>query len=116
MIFPTANFTGAEQLQVQLKECSFYCNLQAVDLLLLKWDAAYRKLEAAEAAYEASGQKKRPQHRLGRCGCSGMHATTCSCPSRPLATGRVWLPGGKVASQALACFHAVHFEVSSLPD
>ena len=48
-----------------------------MDLLLLKWDAAYRQLEAAEAGYEASGLKKRPQHRLGCCGCSGAQCMAC---------------------------------------
>ena len=48
---------------------------QAVDLLLLKWDNAYRKLDLAEAKYEAGGRKERPTHRVGRCGCSGVRTS-----------------------------------------
>ena len=51
---------------------------QALDLMLFKWDNAYRMLEIAEANYVADGKAKRPKHRLGCCGCSGspfaMHA------------------------------------------
>ncbi|KAK9819243.1 hypothetical protein WJX81_003710 [Elliptochloris bilobata] len=42
-----------------------------VDLLLVKWDQAWTKLASAEGAYEASGCKRRPQHRTGCCGCWG---------------------------------------------
>ena len=37
---------------------------QAVDELLWKWDTAYGRLHAAEAAYEASRCQKRPAHHL----------------------------------------------------
>lgn len=45
--------------------------LQAVDLLLMKWDSIYRNLTIAEATYQANGETKRPRHKLGCCGCSG---------------------------------------------
>ena len=45
--------------------------LQAVDELLWAWDASYGKLQAAEAAYKATGCKKRPAHYLKRWRCRG---------------------------------------------
>ena len=46
-------------------------NLQSVDKLLWKWDAAYSRLLRAEAHYEAGGCAKRPTHRAERCGGPG---------------------------------------------
>ncbi|BDA42899.1 probable CSC1-like protein ERD4 at C-terminar half [Coccomyxa sp. Obi] len=46
-------------------------NHKALDMLLFKWDDAYRLLEIAQANYLASEKTKRPTHRLGCCGCSG---------------------------------------------
>lgn len=45
---------------------------QEVDGLLGKWDAAYANLLRAEWRYERSGCSKRPRHRTGCCGCSGV--------------------------------------------
>ncbi|CAK0783273.1 hypothetical protein CVIRNUC_006472 [Coccomyxa viridis] len=44
---------------------------KAVDELLWKWDTAYGRLHAAEAAYEASGCQTRPAHHLKKWGCRG---------------------------------------------
>jgi hypothetical protein len=49
---------------------------QEVDLLLAKWDQAWAKLAAAEGAYEASGCRRRPQHRAGCCGSWGPRRAT----------------------------------------
>ena len=48
---------------------------QEVDGLLGKWDAAYANLLRAEWRYERSGCSKRPRHRTGCCGCSGVPLT-----------------------------------------
>ena len=45
--------------------------LQAIDLLLFQWDAAYRQLEQAEVRYEETGCSQRPAHRMRCCGCTG---------------------------------------------
>ena len=45
--------------------------MQAVDELLWKWDTAYGRLHAAEAAYEASGCQTRPAHHLKKWRCRG---------------------------------------------
>ena len=55
---------------------------QEVDLLLAKWDQAWTKLASAEGAYEASGCKRRPQHRVGCCGCWG--ALPATQPATPI--------------------------------
>ena len=55
--------------------------MQAVDELLWKWDAAYGKLQAAEAAFEASGCKRRPTHHLKKLRCRGL-APTDPCHMR----------------------------------
>lgn len=52
--------------------------MQAVDELLWKWDAAYGKLQAAEAAFEASGCKCRPTHHLKRLRCRGLRSLALS--------------------------------------
>ena len=44
---------------------------QAVDRLLLQWDAAYARLQAAEARFEAGGRTRRPTRRMGACGITG---------------------------------------------
>ena len=50
-------------------------HVQPIDCLLDKWDAAYRNLELAETKLANSKDKKRPTHRVGCCGCRGMHAS-----------------------------------------
>jgi len=47
--------------------------MQPIDCLLDKWDAAYRNLELAEARLVSGKNKTRPTHRMGCCGCRGMH-------------------------------------------
>ncbi len=42
----------------------------------MKWDDAMRRLEIAEAAFEASGCTQRPTFRLGWCGCCGERVDT----------------------------------------
>ena len=45
--------------------------LQPVDQLLVKWNAANAKLEAAEQAFVKKGKKERPLARVGGCCCCG---------------------------------------------
>ena len=88
-----------------------HCESQEVDLLLIKWDAAAKALEIAEAAYEASELTTRPTALIGGCCCFGrtkVHAALplslprmvtgepethlrpqLSCPLRPAAVDRL---------------------------
>ena len=56
--------------------------VQPIDCLLDKWDAAYRNLELAETKLATSKDKKRPTHRLGCCGCRGIHLQSSTTPDR----------------------------------
>lgn len=66
----------AEYMKHPTRVCVFSSNrlllaMQAVDLLLAKWNTAWHKLMAAEQKYEKSGKMQRPQGRTVCCGCSG---------------------------------------------
>ena len=65
--------------------------LQAVDELLWAWDATYGKLQAAEAAYEATGCKKRPTHYLKRWRCRGEPACKAAMQEAGCVCGACFL-------------------------
>jgi hypothetical protein len=56
------------------------CEPQEVDLLLIKWDAAAKALEIAEAAYEASELTTRPTALIGGCCCFGRTKVLTTSP------------------------------------
>ena len=79
--------------------------MQAVDLLLEQWNKAWHNLMAAEQAYEKSGCLKRPQGKLGCCGCTGAH----SCGHNPAAVAtdlQLWPPICSYGHQCCVLFEA----------